>query len=156
MAVDKLIADVICDRMIDGETIAAICRDPDMPSRRTVYDWQAADPQFRAQCARAREGLADAYEQRMQDVVDGVESGRITPEAARVILANLQWRAAKAAPKSFGDRVTTELSGPDGGPVQVAPQSLDEITRSVIFTLTLAEKKGALLHNEQPGERAGE
>lgn len=114
------IADKICERMIEGETIAEICRDESMPSRRTVYDWQDAHPEFRTRCARAREGMADDFEARMQSVTEKVEAGTLPPDAARVIVSNLQWRAAKAAPKTFGDAVNLKHSDPDGGPVAVS------------------------------------
>lgn len=62
--------------------------------------------------------MADAFEARMQGVIEKVESGQLPPDAARVVVSNLQWRAAKAAPKAFGDAVNLKHSDPDGGPVQ--------------------------------------
>jgi hypothetical protein len=29
-----------------------------------------------------------------------------------------KWLASKLAPKKYGDKVTVELSGPDGGPIR--------------------------------------
>lgn len=133
---NEKIADLICERMINGETIAAICADPDMPSRRTVYDWQDAHPEFRTRCARAREGMADAYEQRMQEVVEGVQTGAITSDVARVVLSHMQWRASKAAPKSFGDKITSEITGKDGGAIEVNSR---DVTQQVLSKLPQGE-----------------
>lgn len=106
------IATTICERMIAGENLVAICLDPKMPPRSTVYDWIANDPAFRAKCDRAREGLADVQDQKIAQLIE-----KCTPESApadRVKLAGLQWRAAKMAPKRYGDRIAHEHGGKDG------------------------------------------
>lgn len=41
-------------------------------------------------------------------------------EHRRLKIDARKWYAGKIAPKKYGDKVSTELSGPDGGPVQVA------------------------------------
>jgi hypothetical protein len=97
------IAAKICERMIEGEDIVTICKDPEMPSRRTVYRWMDEHPAFNTQCARAREGLADFEAARIAKIAQDC-----TPESApadRVKLAALQWLASKRAPKKWGDRV---------------------------------------------------
>jgi len=38
------IADEICRRMINGETVDEICADPHMPSKPTLWRWRRADP----------------------------------------------------------------------------------------------------------------
>ena len=42
---------------------------------------------------------------------DAVDRSRLTVET-------LKWYLCKLAPKKYGDKVATELSGPDGGPIQ--------------------------------------
>jgi terminase small subunit-like protein len=37
------IADTICTRMSEGESLRAICRDPGMPSGGTVRGWAVRD-----------------------------------------------------------------------------------------------------------------
>jgi len=101
-------ADAICARMIEGESLVDICRDPDMPGRQTVYDWEEAHPEFRTRCARAREGLAEYQDHLIAELI-----AKCTPESAvadRVKLAGLQWRAAKLAPKRYGDRFVVDTA----------------------------------------------
>lgn len=43
---NQTIADTICERLGEGETLVSICRDEDMPGRRTVGDWRKANPEF--------------------------------------------------------------------------------------------------------------
>ena len=97
------IANRICERMIEGEDIVTICKDAEMPSRATVYRWMDEHPAFEAQCARAREGLADFEAARIAKIAQDC-----TPESApadRVKLAALQWLASKRSPKRWGDKI---------------------------------------------------
>lgn len=97
------IANRICERMIEGEDIVTICKDPEMPSRRTVYRWMDEHPEFDTQCARAREGLADFEANQIALIAT-----KCTPESApadRVKLSALQWLASKRAPKRWGDKI---------------------------------------------------
>ena len=40
------IGEAICDRLRAGESLAAICRDPEMPAPATVHKWAALRPAF--------------------------------------------------------------------------------------------------------------
>jgi hypothetical protein len=100
------IAAKICERMIEGEDIVTICKDPEMPSRATVYRWMDEHPEFETQCARAREGLADFEAHKIAEI-----ASKCTPESApadRVKLSALQWLASKRAPKKWGEKVEVD------------------------------------------------
>ena len=51
-AYTEKLAQAICRRMADGESVNSICKDPKMPARSTVMLWVASD----------REGFSDRYE----------------------------------------------------------------------------------------------
>lgn len=72
-----------------------------------------ADETFAIRCAHARVLQADRVDEDIVEVIDEVRDGRLDPQAARVALAGMQWRASKLAPKKYGDRldVNTKLSG---------------------------------------------
>jgi hypothetical protein len=112
------LAEVICERLRNGESMRQICADPVMPGRSTVDGWQAKDPSFQAKCARAREDQADLMDDRIMSVADKTENSQIDPQAAKVVISALQWRASKLKPKVYGDKIDHSLSAPDGGPVQ--------------------------------------
>jgi transposase-like protein len=42
----QALADDICQRLGEGETLTAICREEGMPARRTVSDWRRLHPEF--------------------------------------------------------------------------------------------------------------
>jgi hypothetical protein len=58
------IAETICERLINGESLRAICADPRMPAKATVFRWLASNQEFRRSYALARECQAEdfAYE----------------------------------------------------------------------------------------------
>ena len=39
-------------------------------------------------------------------------------DRSRLMVDAREWLASKLAPKKYGDKVSTEVSGPDGGPIQ--------------------------------------
>ena len=113
---------LICERIANGETLVGICQDGEMPGRQTVYEWMAAHEDFRTRCARAREAQAEFMDHRILGVADAVENRALDPQAAKVVLSALQWRAAKLAPKVYGERQTLEHEGAVGTYVLRAPE----------------------------------
>jgi hypothetical protein len=90
-----------------------------------VRKW-AADPShpFSAKYARAREV---GYLKMADEVIalsDGLEAGdsRFEPgvvQRHRLMVDSRKWILSKALPKIYGDRISAEVTGADGGPVQV-------------------------------------
>ncbi|MEH6676146.1 hypothetical protein [Phenylobacterium sp.] len=119
------IADEICGLLIEGLSLRKICDRDDMPDRRTVMRWLDAHPDFAAKCARARELQADLMDDLILDTAEKTTSDNAA--AARVKIAAYQWRAAKLAPKKYGDASTLRHTGADGGPVQFANMTEAEI-----------------------------
>jgi hypothetical protein len=48
------LADIICDRLTETESLKSICRDPGMPSESVVLSWARHRPEFRRQYDQAR------------------------------------------------------------------------------------------------------
>ena len=126
------LASQICERLADGESLRAICRDESMPARSTVFRWLAEDAAFQDQYARAREAQADALAEDILDIADDgrrdylkdPESGREIVDHDHIARARLRvdarkWYAGKVAPKKYGDKATVALTNPEGGPVQI-------------------------------------
>jgi hypothetical protein len=119
------IAAVICERLVEGESLRKICADEAMPGRRTVLEWLEADEAFRAKYARAREAQADYMDDLILDTADACTA--MSAMADRVKIGAYQWRAEKLKPKKYGPRLTTELSGLDGGPIIIKAEPLDDV-----------------------------
>jgi hypothetical protein len=120
------IAESICHRLIEGETLRQICRDEAMPDRATVHRWLASNEAFRDQYTRARELQADNWFEEIVEIADDSSQDMIfTDEGEPRINSEFvqrsklrvdarKWVAAKAVPKKYGDRITAEHVGKDG------------------------------------------
>lgn len=126
------IADTISERLSLGESLRSICRDETMPSQSMVFRWLASKPEFREQYAHAREVQADSWaddiieiaDDSSGDVIRDPESGneRFNSEFAarsRLRVDTRKWLMARMAPKKYGDKITQEHTGADGGALKV-------------------------------------
>ena len=124
------VAATICSRLACGESLRAICLDDDMPDRTTVYDWLFRMPDFASQYTRAREEQAETMADDIVAIADESyhdhdidENGhvRVNNEAiqrSKLRVEARKWVAAKLKPKKYGDKITQEVVGANGGAVQ--------------------------------------
>jgi len=127
----KEIADEICARLAQAESLRSICRDEHMPNRSTVTDWVIKDTQgFASQYARAKEIQADVIFEELFDIADDGSNDWMTRETERgniVEVANHEhisrsklridtrrWALSKMLPKKYGDKIINEITNPDG------------------------------------------
>lgn len=99
------LADSICERLADGESLRSICSADDMPAKTTVFRWLGANQEFRDQYARAREEQAESLADEITEIADTADDAQI----ARLRIDARKWVASKLKPKRYGDRL--ELSG---------------------------------------------
>lgn len=112
------IAAEIVDRITEGETLADICRDDHMPGYRTIYDWEKAHPEFSANITRARLYGYDQIANATRLVAKG-EPGYSSGDVQRdKLMVDTDLKLLAKWDKRYGDKVQTEVSGPDGKPIQ--------------------------------------
>jgi hypothetical protein len=133
----------ICDHIANCVPLRAIAAMEGMPTVATVMNWLADDnkPEFLEQYARAREAQADRMAEDILAIADeectmvrtdkhgskdddGEGHTEVVFDATAVARNRLRvdarkWLASKMAPKKYGDKLQTELTGADGGPVAV-------------------------------------
>jgi hypothetical protein len=126
--------DLICAQIADGKSLRKICLDETMPCRATVLDWLEAHEDFQAKHARARARQAECMlEMQLEEVAECTSENA---NAVRVKVSTYQWIAAKLAPKKYGDRIHTELTGADGGPILT--KNADELSDKELESLARA------------------
>lgn len=96
-------ANTICERISNGETLRAICRDLGL-SHSTVIEWTLNNKTFADQYTQARLKQADAYADMILDEAFNAHDAQI----GRLRVDALKWVASKLAPKRYGDRVEIE------------------------------------------------
>jgi hypothetical protein len=128
-------ADAICLLLAEGLSLREVCRMDDMPSKSMVMRWLNQNESFRDQYARAKAAGIEVLAEDLLDIADDGQNDwmeRLGPdgqpagwvfngEAARrsqIRIDARKWLLSKLVPKKYGDRVSQEISGPEGGPVR--------------------------------------
>lgn len=105
------IADEICALLIEGKSLAEICRMDGMPKYRAVFYRLLKDEDFAYDYARAREAQADTDADAIGDISRKVLLGEVEPSAARVAIDALKWTAGKRKPKVYGEKLDVTSGG---------------------------------------------
>lgn len=130
------VADRICAQLSEGISLRTVCKADDMPDKTTVFKWLRTYPEFLNQYTRAKDESADALVEESLDIADDAANdwmARNDPEnpgwvingehiqRSRLRIETRKWMASKLKPKKYGEKVSAELTGKDGGPIQVQP-----------------------------------
>ena len=108
------LADRICHRLSQGEPLAKICRDDDMPDYSTVRRWEDANEAFRALSLRAK---ADGTHFMADDSIRIADDLTIDPQRAKLMVDTRLRLIGKWNARSYGDKVA--LTGDaDSDPIQ--------------------------------------
>lgn len=108
------IFDRICSLIADGKSVRAACKGKGMPTRQTFNDWRKRAPELQKQYDQACIDREEAIFDDIQDIADTARD----PQKARNQIDARKWRLARMNRKKYGDHVSAEHSGPDGGPIQ--------------------------------------
>jgi hypothetical protein len=113
-------AEEILERLAAGESLKAICRTSEtLPSESTVREWalrnQGGD--FAERFQRAREIGAWRMADEILEIADEAATDLGAIARARLKIDARKWLACKILPRVFGDKLSTEVSGPDGAPI---------------------------------------
>lgn len=153
------LADLICERIAEGESLRTICADDGMPNKATVFRWLAKHEEFATKYAHARDVQADLLVDEMTDIADdgsndwmerkdddGNNIGwRENGEALRrsaLRISTRQWIAEKLKPKKYGTKVAVG-GDKDMDPIQTESLSDLEAAKRIAFMLTKASVSGA-------------
>lgn len=128
---NQTLADDICERIANGDSLRSICGDEKYPAARTVHRWMSEDEEFCQQYASACEERAAGIFDEMLEISDTPligEKRKVTDkgeevsigdnvERARLMLDARKWVLSRMSPKKYGDRVQQEVSGSIGAEV---------------------------------------
>ncbi len=121
------LAEQICRRLVEGESLREMCRDPAMPLESTVRGWVVDDRDgFAARYGRAREAQMDRWADEIIEIADeddgdwmdrqqGGETVRVVDHEhvhrSRLRVDARKWLMAKLAPRRYGDKLELDHSG---------------------------------------------
>lgn len=119
----------ILERMMNGESLRHICRDPYMPAKSVFFMWIADRPDLQDRYARAREILKEVKEDDIQyhstkplmtPVItmnaDGTTSVTLVDniQRSKLIVDSLKWELSKMDPQKYGTQLVGAGVGSDG------------------------------------------
>ncbi len=124
----KEMAEEICIRLMKKESLAAICRDPRMPTANAIVKW-LADPRradFREMYYFARRVQAEMFVDEIFEIADDTQydwkprfnrKGEYIDhvpdneaiQRSRVRIDTRKWYAAKMVPKIYGEKLNMDL-----------------------------------------------
>ncbi|EPT8939230.1 DNA packaging protein [Cronobacter dublinensis] len=121
------LAEIICLRLAEGESLRSVCRDEGMPSKQAVLRWLARKESFRAQYVRAKEEGAEAIAEELFDIADdgsndwmekldkdgeaiGYQLNGEHVQRSKLRIDTRKWYLSKIMPKKYGDRIQHDQS----------------------------------------------
>lgn len=116
------IVDDLIERIATGQSIRQFCAETKMQAA-TIYGWMVRDEAIHQRYMRARNAQMDVWAERLVEMASDA-----TPEDQAVVRLRIEthkWLMSKLANNRYGDKTTTELTGANGGPIQIAQQVLD-------------------------------
>lgn len=157
--------DEICERISQGEPLRQICRDPHMPSWQAVYQWINDDEDFARRIARARDLGADAIAEETLDIADdarndwmdkldkdqvpiGYQLNGDHVQRSKLRIETRLKLLAKWNPKKYGERSAVELTGANGGPVDITDSQRAAKIKSILAIAEARRAQGKPLDDE--------
>lgn len=125
----------------EGTPLRELCREDGMPAWRTVYDWMAADADFAAEVARARQIGYDALAEQTLGIADGT---RAISEHVQLSKLRIDTRLKLLAcwdPKRYGNKQTVDVGNKEGETLKVETPNVDPAVVSALTKALLTSKR---------------
>lgn len=122
------LAEIICIRLSEGESLRSVCRDEKLPDKSTVLRWIARHDDFRDQYVRAKAQGAEAIAEEMFDIADDASNDwmeKLDAEGqgigwqlngdhvrrSQLRIDTRKWYLSKIMPKKYGDKLEVNGTG---------------------------------------------
>ena len=136
------IAESICLRLAEGESLRSVCSDDGMPCKQTVLRWISRRPELRAQYVRAKEEGAEAIAEELFDIADdgtndwmekldkegeciGYQLNGEHVQRSKLRIDTRKWYLSKIMPKKYGDRIQHDQT------ITMADRTDDDIDKRI-------------------------
>ncbi len=122
------LAERLCQRVAEGKSLAAVCRDRGMPPIEDVIRWEQESPEIAGMLDIARKARAELLFDRTFETIDRLERGDTTAAQAEVMIEGLKMLVETSdayAPRKFiVHEGTVTLILPDGSEALLRPNGL--------------------------------
>lgn len=133
-----------------GKIIAAGYKGKGLPSYSTIMKWLSEDKELSDKYALAKEAQADFMADEMLEIADNGSNDWMEQEdpdnpgfrlngehiqRSRLRVDTRKWLASKLKAKKYGDKVSAEVTGKDGAPIETKDTSMMDVARRMAFIL---------------------
>lgn len=106
----KTLVDLICQKIVEGQTLKAICEEPGFPPYHVLAKWRRNHPYCQESIEQARQDRAEWLVEEARELVDTPQP--MTGDELKKVKEQVEirkWTASKEAPTKYGNKV--ELTG---------------------------------------------
>lgn len=139
------LAEAICTRMAEGESLRAICRSDGMPALGSVFRWIAVNEVFREQYEAAMAQRTESMFEEILEIADETSLDTISTEngykpnaewisRSRLRVDARKWMLSKMLPKKYGDRQAIDVT-------DHTPKTPEQVSTRIAELLALAQAK---------------
>ena len=101
------LAQEICRRLAEGTPFSSVCRDDDMPHFSSIWRWERAHPEFRAQIQEALEAGSNFL---AHDCIRIADDAEMDVASRRLMVDTRLKLISKWHRRIYGDRVAVEAT----------------------------------------------
>ena len=115
--IDAFGIEAVCERLANGVTMTAIAEEIGVTVGK-LSQWIASDEEHSARARESRIHAARIWDEKALSVIEQA----LDPfelQRAKELAHHYRWRASKTAPKEYGDKLTQEHTGANGGAIEV-------------------------------------
>ena len=109
--------EAVCERLSNGMTMTALAEEIGVTVGK-LSQWIASDEEHSARAREARIHAARIWDEKALSVVEQAMD-LFELQRAKELAHHYRWRASKTAPKEYGDKLTQEHTGANGGAIEV-------------------------------------
>lgn len=147
---DEVVQKILA-RMASGDSLRRACFEDEMPAPSTFLLWVSQDKALSEQYDRVREVRADGMFEEMLDIADdgtndwmlrghgdndpGWVANGENIQRSRLRVDTRKWALARMNPKKFGEKITNEVVGKDGGPIATTTIDAKKLTKEQLAAL---------------------
>ena len=124
----------IIEGLTDGVPLRVLCRQDDMPSWRTVYDWINADPSLDSRVAYARDLGFEAIAEDILDIADDTPAISEHVQRSKMRIDTRLKLLACWSPKRYGNKQTVDVGNKENETLKIQSNA-----ENAALTLHLAE-----------------
>lgn len=116
----------ICELIVSGASMTSIAAGIGVHIS-TLIEWSEDDPQRSARMREARQHSGRIWDEKAEEVIL-VAADKFELDKAKELAHHYRWRAKAISPREYGERVTQEHTGADGGPIAIAAIDLKNLS----------------------------